>query len=386
MEEKRSCHSLHSVRSTRSFLTRPTSDISYIEDAEDKWKKEQGIKSVGNNVSASGNGHYVRGHSEPKGNSVNAKPGLVTEGGGSANNNCTNISSQHYLKVEGGAYRLQRSASPAATHNISAQSQTTGVGVGDTGPGPGVELRVRASTDAATQSCASSCTQTEESCLAPLVLHAPAPAPAPLPHPPPPLYMEPGLELGRAGSALGLPYTRGTSPTPPQHYMMAAAPPPTSCYHAYDPSTAYYHTYLNPMVEAGGLQYDIVVRRPSVGPAPELSGPGDPAGLHRRPSHPGHLVHHHLAPHSLPGSFDSSLPPPLPPTSPLPPGVGVGVPLPLSPRHLGGPNTSTSPLAPLLPSEPEPALGSDPLASKHVPIPAPASTTDIPKLIHETSI
>jgi len=66
MEEKRSCHSLHSVRSTRSFLTRPTSDISYIEDAEDKWKKEQGIKSVGNNVSASGNGHYVRGHSEPK--------------------------------------------------------------------------------------------------------------------------------------------------------------------------------------------------------------------------------------------------------------------------------------------------------------------------------
>merc|ERR1719410_525108 len=66
MEEKRSCHSMHSVRSTRSYLSRPTSDISYIEDAEDKWKKEQGIKSVGNNVSASGNGHYVRGHLEPK--------------------------------------------------------------------------------------------------------------------------------------------------------------------------------------------------------------------------------------------------------------------------------------------------------------------------------
>ena len=135
------------------------------------------------------------------------------------------------------------------------------------------------------------------------------------------------------------------------------------------------------MVEAtpGGLQYDIVVRRPSAGP--ELSVPGDPGGVavHRRPStgyslmHPGHA---HLTPQSLPGSFDSSLPPP------LAPGLVPGQPL--SPRHL-----STSPIAPapLNPDlgHPNQTLPCDP--TKPIPLPVPATTTtDIPKLIHETSI
>jgi len=50
MEEKRSCHSMHSLRSQRSHLTRPTSDISYIDD-EDRARKGS---------SQATNGHYIR--------------------------------------------------------------------------------------------------------------------------------------------------------------------------------------------------------------------------------------------------------------------------------------------------------------------------------------
>merc|ERR1719340_281954 len=92
MEEKRSCHSLHSVRSTRSFLTRPASDISYIED-EEKWKSGKLM-----NASAASNGHFVRGNTH--GNVMYAKSPVVEPQAAS-----------NYLKVEGGAYRVQRSVS-----------------------------------------------------------------------------------------------------------------------------------------------------------------------------------------------------------------------------------------------------------------------------------
>ena len=387
MEEKRSCHSLHSVRSTRSFLSRPTSDVSFVENDEEKWK---GRGVIGNNVGGGANGHFpsLRGNGTGQGNTV-----MTHATKGVAGDNSVNAT--NYLKVEGGAYRVQRSSS-SGSGNMSAQSQT--MGDGGQGQGQGHTKVKVMSADASTQSCATSCTQTDESCLAPLVLHAPA---SPLPPHISPLPYIPGEpmahdHMSRAGSALG-PYTRGTSPTPPQ-YAYGHPTPVTSCYHAaYDPNTAYYHTYLNPMVEAGagapgGLQYDIVVRRPSVGPVSDLAlAPGDPAGLHRRPSagnflpgYPsaGHLMHPHLAPQSLPGSFDSSLPPPLAPGQPL------------SPRHLSNPtHTSTSPIAPPVPLNPEPAslgqpnqtLPCDP--TKPIPLPVPATTTtDIPKLIHETSI
>merc|ERR1712012_601782 len=46
MEDARSCHSMHSVRSTRSYLanstSRPTSDISYIDDDEKGKKNANG--------------------------------------------------------------------------------------------------------------------------------------------------------------------------------------------------------------------------------------------------------------------------------------------------------------------------------------------------------
>ena len=371
MEEKRSCHSLHSVRSTRSFLSRPTSDISFVENDEEKWK---GRGVIGNNVGTGANGHFT-GH-RGNGGTGQGNAAMTHATKGVAGDNSVNAT--NYLKVEGGAYRVQRSSS-SGSGNISAQSQT----MGDPGGGGGGNTKVKVmSADASTQSCATSCTQTDESCLAPLVMHAPA---SPLPPHISPLPYMPGEpvthdHLSRAGSALG-PYTRGTSPTPPQ-YAYGHPTPVTSCYHAaYDPGTAYYHTYLNPMVEAGapgGLQYDIVVRRPSVGPVPDLQlPPSDPAGLHRRPSAGPFLMHPHLGPgQSLPGSFDSSLPPPLAPGQPL------------SPRHL-----STSPIAPPAPLNPDLTSLGQPNQTlpcdqtKPIPLPVPATTTtDIPKLIHETSI
>ena len=311
MEEKRSCHSMHSVRSTRSYLSRPTSDISYIED-EEKWKSGKLISG-----SAASNGHYVRANTH--GNVTYGKSPVVES-----------QSASNYLKVEGGAYRVQRSAS-SGSGNLSAQSQTEGGNI----------HKARPSIDASTQSCESSFTQTDESCLAPLVMGPPLPPVSP--HPP--LLIE-SHDPSRVGSALG--FTRGTSPTPPYPYGHQL---PNTCYHSpaafpYDPSTTYYHTYLNPMVTSGldqGYQYDIVVRRPSIGPT-ELSVPV-PAPVGSFPAHP------HLGPHSLPGSFDSPLPPPQS----------------LSPRHLH--HTSTSPIA----------------VANHLP-PPPTPATDIPKLIHETSI
>ena len=339
MEEKRSCHSMHSVRSTRSFLSRPASDISYIED-EEKWKSGKLM-----NASAASNGHYVRGNTH--GNVMYAKSPVVEPQAAS-----------NYLKVEGGAYRVQRSVS-SGSGNLSAQSQTEGGNI----------HRARPSIDASTQSCESSFTQTDQSCLAPLppLPHHPLPPPSPLP---PPVFID-SSEPGRACSALG--FTRGTSPTPPYafgHHHQVANP----CYHSpapasfpYDPASPYYHTYLNPLVTSGldqSYQYDIVVRRPSVGPT-ELTVPApNPADPNlRRPSVGPFLGHHpgpgpHLVPHSLPGSFDSALPPPLGPAY---------SPQTLSPRHLHN-TSSTSPIAVQnKPSNPLPA-------------------TDIPKLIHETSI
>ena len=354
MEEKRSCHSMHSVRSQRSFLSRPTSDISYAEDEEKK--------KIVNNIGGPGNGHYLR-HSS-NGNNIYAKS-VVTD----------QSSASNYLKVEGGAYRLQRSSS-GGSGNSSAHVQTS-----DSGTGQG---KLRTCSDAATQSISSSGTQTDESCLAPLVLH-----PSSSPMPPPQVYMD--TEPMRSGSVAGGPYTRATSPTPPYAYGTNV---PTSCYHAYDPNTAFYHTYLNPMVDTG-YQYDIVVRRPSVGPSSELTVPGGDSSL-RRPSmgtfpmHPGHMMHHHLSPHSLPGSFDSTLPPPMIPSySNSPVHTGVSPMPPSSPHHFSSTMTSTSPIA-INHSDPPHGVSNDTPASSAIPIvnpiPVPATTADIPKLIHETSI
>ena len=363
MEEKRSCHSMHSLRSTRSHLARPTSDISYIDD------EERGRKGSGQAT----NGHYIRASAHGMSQTY-AKP-LVVEASSSSN----------YLKVDGGAYRVQRSISSGS--GTLAQAGTT-------------QTRQRASSDAATQSVESCFTQTDESCLAPnpvfgVNMHMPPVAP---PSPVPPVLIEGGGEGGR-GSIFG--YTRATSPTPPTQFGHIV---PSPYYHPpyYEP--AYYHTYLNPMVASGlpdGYQYEVVVRRPSVGPT-ELTVPVPNPDPNRRPSM-GHFPsvgqpvfphhHPHPSPHSLPGSFDSAQGPP---TTPM---YNHVTQQPLSPRHFpsggGGGVTpvpppaqahhnASSPLAVVVPDQKaDPRLtGHPPPESKPIQIPA----SEIPKLIHETSI
>ena len=336
MEEKRSCHSMHSLRSTRSYLTRPTSDSSYVDD------EERGRKGSGQAT----NGHYIR--TTTHGMSQNyAKPNVVE------------ASSNNYLKVDGGAYRVQRSVSSGS--GTLAQAGAT---------------RPRASSDAATQSVESSFTQTDESWLTPAPVYGgQIPHVAP-PSPVPPVMIDTGD--GGRGSIFG--YTRATSPTPPTQFSHLI---PSPYYHPpfYEP--AYYHSYLNPMVAAGlpdGYQYEVVVRRPSMGPT-ELTVPGPNPGdpNNRRPSM-GHYTLPQMFPmhphHSLPGSFDSNMAPPITPAyNPMP--------QPLSPRHFHGNhpptfNPSSQSPGPNLNNPPD----FKPPDSKPIQIP----NSEIPKLIHETSI
>ena len=122
MEDKRSCHSLHSVRSTRSFLSRPTSDMTNLEsDTEtEKWKTgRQGV--IGNNV----NGHFsaLRGSGAGSGGAGQGNmshANRVTGCDGGTNNNSVNAT--NYLKVEGGAYRVQRSSSSGSGNGCKPQS------------------------------------------------------------------------------------------------------------------------------------------------------------------------------------------------------------------------------------------------------------------------
>ena len=336
MEEKRSCHSMHSVRSTRSYLTRPTSDISNVDD------EERGRKGSGQAT----NGHYIRTTSH--GMSQNF-----------AKSNVVEASSNNYLKVDGGAYRVQRSVSSGST--TFAQPGAT---------------RPRASSDAATQSVESSFTQTDESWLAPAPVYGgnmPQVAP---PSPVPPVMIDVGD--GGGGSVFG--YTRATSPIQPNQYSHLI---PSPYFHPpfYEP--AYYHSYLNPMVAPGlpdGYQYEVVVRRPSMGPT-ELTVPGHtPGDPNRRPSM-GHYTLPQMVPmhppHSLPGSFDSNMPPPFTPAY-------NHAPQPLSPRHFPGNiqlqhSISTIQSPSLNVNNPTELKPGD---SKPIQIP----TSDIPKLIHETSI
>lgn len=336
---------MHSLRSTRSYLTRPASDISYIDD-EDRGRKGSGQAT---------NGHFIRASAHGMSHNY-AKP-MVVE-----------APSSNYLKVDGGAYRVQRS--------LSSGSGTLAQ--------PGVS-RQRASSDAATQSVESSFTQTDESCLSPNPIFGINVPPMAPPSPVPPVLIE-NSEGGR-GSIYG--YTRATSPTPPTQYGHII---PSPYYHPpfYEP--AYYHTYLNPMVTTGlpdGYQYEVVVRRPSMGPT-ELTvpvpNPGDP---HRRPS-VGHYtlppMFPHHPPHSLPGSFDSNQGPPVTP-------MYNPAAQPPTPRHFHGTHPTHSmnstPVPPTAtPSETysnnPPDSKPSPPVSQSKPIQIPSS--EIPKLIHETSI
>jgi hypothetical protein len=409
MEEKRSCHSMHSLRSTRSHLTRPTSDISYIDD-EDRARKGS---------SQATNGHYIRASTHGMSNNYAAKQPMVVE------------ASSNYLKVEGGAYRVQRSNSSASNSVAVTNSSTTTATQSNSGG--------KTSSDASTQSVQSSCTQTDDSFLTPSsnsintqnnfgsMMQHPQMAP---PSPVPPVLLE-----GRSGSAGAAVYgfTRATSPTPPTSYSHAI---PSPFYHPpyYDPT--YYHTYLNPMLATGlpdGYQYEVVVRRPSMGPT-ELTVPVPTSVVDpnmRRPS----VGHYALPPifpnpqqlqHSLPGSFESSQGPPLTPVY-NPNGSSQQQPSLQSPRHFPSTMAVATSVA-VANNSPQPLLttvgggliltGAQPIPSTTLPdasgphpsgLNAPTSnpptaipggeptggsttkpiqipTSDIQKLIHETSI
>ena len=139
MEEKRSVHSL---RSTRSYLSRPMSDISYVDE---------------DTLSPSAISHHYRGRSafsgsgsaagQPASNNNKPQQGMMrhsllvtdTSAFTPVTNNSTNMAGQQYLKVEGTAYRVhhrqqtqpqQRNRNeaaavpPAPARIISADAQT----------------------------------------------------------------------------------------------------------------------------------------------------------------------------------------------------------------------------------------------------------------------
>ena len=375
---------MHSLRSTRSYLTRPTSDISYIDD-EDKARKGGGGTAT--------NGHYIRGAAPTAAAAAAHGMNQQQNYAKSSGQQVVEAPSSHYLKVEGGAYRVQRSVSSGS----GTLAQASG------------HPRARSSSDAATQSVESSFTQTDESLFAPPgpgygyggggppALFAMGPPPSPVP----PVYIDTGEAGGAGGGRMSvMGYTRATSPTPPQQYGHIV---PSPYYHPPYFEPAYYHTYLNPMAAAAatglpeGYQYEVVVRRPSMGPT-ELTVPVPNAGdLSRRPSVVSHypfpppggpLFPHapHLVPYSHPGSFDSAQGPPLTPV--YNPAAGASPAPPLSPRHttLGNPvafpknpNGDSHALPPMTPAAAAPGPPPD---SRTITI----QPSDIPKLIHETSI
>ena len=129
MEEKRSVHSL---RSTRSYLSRPMSDISYVDE---------------DTLSPSAVSHHYRGRSafsgsgsaagQPASNNNKPQQGMMrhsllvtdTSAFTPVTNNSTNMAGQQYLKVEGTAYRVhhrqqtqpqQRSRNEVAFSSMSA--------------------------------------------------------------------------------------------------------------------------------------------------------------------------------------------------------------------------------------------------------------------------
>ncbi len=443
MEEKRSVHSL---RSTRSYLSRPMSDISYIDEENlsptaahyrrqqqhhhhHHHQQQQQQQDQYGRVNGSGSG-YSRGAGLRQDSTNSNTPSIATNtvGGGGQQPG-------QYLKVEGSAYRVHRSNASTSTGTNPA----AGLTASGSRSGAAASSRPRASSDAQTQSAESSfaCEDLVEQELvaAPqpsVVGYAPATqmvgpcvqVVSTSPQPPQPRGASPILLAPASATSAASAAAAGTAVTV-QHAGGALQTHllPSPIYNfGYDPS------YCQPIGQAAdGYQYELV-RRPSFGPAmPTAADLLTPSNMQmRRPSggvsplpfaaagmggggpNPTLAQTHFLNPNSLQGSFDSALGPP--PTTPI--FIQQQQP-PVSPRHLqqqqqqptmamasaqaiyfsSGGTASSTPQR-----QPPPGSGAAPIPPPDWGNPgattnsaaAAGNTTnnssDIPKLIHETSI
>ena len=415
MEDKRSVHSIHSMRSTRSYLTRPISDISYI-DEETLSPTSAASRAVAAAAAArNSNGGGYLGTGQQRGATAHGMRSKV--GGGSSEASGigdgmsvtvpTNKTNNNVVRGE--TYRVQTKAA-------SGEHQKR-------------KTKPRHCSDAQTQSAESSFAVAEAEILA---------------------DGEEALAAQDSGQNLGVfvqvdmptPGTQSAIPLgPPSPFLPASQSPglvPASTAHLLPsplypaPGFGYDPTYCQYLGQAAdGYQYELV-RRPSVGA--ELMVPGFNPLVQRRlsgggtgsagpgggtnsaggypQSHspvppaayssvtPALAVPCVTAPHlanlsSMPGSFESCGPPPPAPIFmqqqvPLRTQPAISsAPMQANPRHF-----MTTPPANLYANTPQPA----PLASayssarpasssQHAAAPDTwANSGEMPKMIHETSI
>jgi len=331
---------VHSLRSTRSYLNRPMSDISYVDE----------------DSTLSPNYHHHHRNSASS-----------TRNNNKGNNNMTNTVGTQYLKVEGTSYRVKSAPKKQTTSASSCTPVTNSV-------------MTQSSADAQTQSAESSFEisqshqsqqQSDYQQIPPCVQIAPPPpvasaatvAASAAAAPPPP-------QPPRASSPMQVHHQQAVTVQPPHGALQThLLPSPIYGFGGYDPS---YCQYLGQ--GADGYQYELV-RRPSIGQPVELLVP-QPQTHVRRAS--GGIPY--LGPNSMQGSFDSQGPPPS--TTP------IFIQQPLSPRHLHRSSDQWH--------QPLQSGGGGPVgvggggsgsggAGQHGAV-APPQSDEIPKLIHETSI
>lgn len=424
MEEKRSVHSIHSLRSTRSMLNRPMSDISFIDEETvvASATRGQSFSVVGGGSSSFNGGGLLAAPRHGMTASLRNKPSSGSEGSSAAANYA---SRNNYLKVEGQTYRVCRT--------VGRQESAANGGGG--GSATLTAVAVRRTSDAQTQSAESSFQEEADN-------HQPSqqqqqqqqalPAVALTQQQsfdmscattntsfPPQQQQQQQQQAGSARMAgqddytyaaayvhvVGVPSSsRGPSPVllgpTPMQYSMAGAGPthllPSPLYSAvnygYDPT---YCQYLGQA--ADGYQYELV-RRPSMGAPPSPIPPPQPAPppqIHhdllmpsqyssRGPSgsllvpsaspvpHYSHQ-HHHPGLSSMQGSFDSVGGPPttpifMQPASPRPPYHHQQ-----THAYNSGSYSTTPHRISSMSGQPPHDWG-------------PPNSSDIPKLIHETSI
>ena len=417
MEDKRSVHSLHSLRSTRSMLNRPMSDISYIDE-----ETVMGTATRGQSFSGAGGSSNFNGGgmlSAPR-HGMNAslrnKPSLGSEGSSSS---AAAASRNNFLKVEGQTYRVCRTVG-------RQEGSANGTGGGNT------TLTVRRTSDAQTQSAESSFQEETD--------HGQQTAAVPASvHPPQPQQQQsfdkscaatntnfPAMQAGSARMAptnnddfaytaayvhvVGVPSSsRGPSPvllgpTPVQYSVAGAGPThllPSPLFSAvnygYDPT---YCQFLGQA--ADGYQYELV-RRPSMGAPPSPIPPPQPVPQHQvhhdllmpsqysSQSRSGSLLvpsaspvphYHHPGLSSMQGSFDSVGGPPTTPIFMQPASPRPQFHQPQPPHSFSGsagPTYSTTPHR-------FSSIGGVQPTNVHPHDWGPQTSSDIPKLIHETSI
>jgi hypothetical protein len=354
---------VHSMRSTRSYLARPMSDISYVD--EDTLSPTAAAAYPPPQRRSTGSGSGSNNNLQSKISRSGCQQSVLVA-------DSTNTTNNHHLRVEAGSsYRLQRQQQ--AQQQAMQQQQQPQASTGS-------KSLHRQSADAQTQSAESSFSAAqlnheEELTTNPPCVQIVSSSPQPPPRVASPLLIQPMVSaspLPGAGTAVTVQHAGGALQT---HLL------PSPIYgFGYDPT---YCQYLGQ--GADGYQYELV-RRPSIGHAvppvelllPTNSQPGggmaSPIPPQRRPS--GGIPY--LTPNSMQGSFDSAGGPPGSSASP------IFIQQPLSPRHLHHSplhqhHLATNTVAQQPPGVQPPGGG----GGMHPPN---ASSNEIPKLIHETSI